>query len=72
MNIEEAKDLLEEDYVRNDIKKLSPKDRLSFYVNILEFFQAKLMRGNVLQETEGTDKDITIEVVDHTSYKNIP
>ena len=71
MNIEEAKELLEADYVANDIRKLPPKDRLAFYVNILEFFQAKLMRGNVLQETEHSDKDITIQIVDTTSDTNL-
>lgn len=45
MNIEQAIELLESDYVENDIAKLQPKDRLAFWASIKEFQRAKIQRS---------------------------
>ena len=43
MNVEDALKLLE-DTVKEDIEQLTPKDRLLFWANLLEFKQAKIQR----------------------------
>jgi len=43
MNVEEAIKLLEAK-VEDDIHDLTPKDRLLFWANLLEFKKAKIMR----------------------------
>ena len=43
MNVEEALKLLEAK-VEDDIHDLTPKDRLLFWANLLEFKKAKIMR----------------------------
>lgn len=45
MTIDEAVDLLEFEYVEEDIRKLQPKDRLAFWANLKEFQRAKLQRA---------------------------
>lgn len=43
MNVDEALKLLEST-VKEDIQQLTPKDRLLFWANLLEFKQAKIQR----------------------------
>ena len=63
MNIEEALELLRNDYVEKDIDDLSAKDRLLFWSNLEEFVRPKLMRGNVVAETDDNEKNITIKYI---------
>ena len=69
MNVEDFIESIEADYLESALKTLSktPKDLVLIYLNALEYKQAKLMRGNTILETENTDKDITIKVVDGNS-----
>ena len=59
MNLKEAKELLEVEYIEDDIKSLSPKDRLTFYLGLMEYFNPKLNR--VGYDMESDDNEI-IEV----------
>lgn len=61
MNIKDQLELLES-MAEADIKKLSPKDRLSYYNSLKEFEIPKLQRSPFQTEAELPDK-ITIEVV---------
>ena len=45
MTIQEALELLESRYVAEDIRKLQPKDRLNFWINLKEFVQPKIQRS---------------------------
>ncbi len=64
MTIEDALELLRSDYVEEDIKALNSKDRLFFWSQLEEFVRPKMMRGNTVAETEHTDRDIKIILVD--------
>ena len=66
MDIEQFIDAIEEAYLQEALDKLakSPKDLVTIYLSALEYRQAKMMRGNTVLETEETDKDIIIKVVD--------
>ena len=59
MKLYEAKELLESEYIEDDIKSLSPKDRLTFYLGLMEYFNPKLNR--VGYDMESDDNEI-IEV----------
>ena len=45
MTIEEAIILMEEAYIEEDIKGLSPKDRLNFWASLKEFERPKIQRS---------------------------
>ena len=66
MDIEQFIDAIEEAYLQEALDKLakSPKDLVTIYLSALEYRRAKMMRGNTILETEETDKDIIIKVVD--------
>ena len=67
MDIESFIDAIEDDYLESALEKLakgSAKDLVMVYINALEFRRAKLMRGNTVLETEHTDRDIKITLVD--------
>jgi len=61
MTIKEQIALLEE-LAENDIRKLSPKDRLNYYNSLKEFEVPKLQRSPYQTEAELPDS-ITIKVV---------
>jgi hypothetical protein len=63
MNIEEALILLEGEYVEGDIKKLSPKDRLAFWANLVEFIRPKIQRSTH-ELNAGEIESIIIEYVE--------
>ena len=58
MNLKEAKELIEKN-IEFDIESLSPKDRLAFYLGLMEYFNPKLNR--VGYDMESDDNEI-IEV----------
>ena len=58
MNLKEAKEVLEFEFVENDLKQISPKDRLNFYLALMEYFSPKLNR--VGYETEDLLREIII------------
>lgn len=58
MNPEEARDLLES-MVEEDIKSLSPKDRVFLYFSqVLEYFQPKRQRTSINQNDNELPNDI--------------
>jgi hypothetical protein len=59
MSIEEVIELLE-DTMEEDIRNMSPKDRLGFWANLKEFQQPKIMRAPLAPD-EDTDTNFTIE-----------
>lgn len=63
MNVEEALKLLESS-VQDDIEQLTPKDRLLFWANLLEFKKAKIQRIPFL--VPENDAKIIIEYEDYT------
>ena len=69
MNLKESKELLEETYIEEDIKSLSPKDRLTFYLGMLEYFQPKINR--IGYDLESDDKEI-IEVYAANRDQSLP
>tara|TARA_R100001460_G_scaffold106900_1_gene154913 strand:+ start:113 stop:355 length:243 start_codon:yes stop_codon:yes gene_type:complete len=62
MNVDEAIKLLE-DTVKDDIDQLTPKDRLLFWANLLEFKKAKIQR--IPFEVPENDAKIIIEYEDY-------
>ena len=58
MNLKEAKELIEKN-IEFDIESLSPKDRLTFYLGLMEYFTPKINR--VSYDMESDDNEI-IEV----------
>lgn len=62
MNVDEALKLLE-DTVKEDIEQLTPKDRLLFWANLLEFKKAKIQRIPFL--VPENDAKIIIEYEDY-------
>jgi hypothetical protein len=72
MNVEEALSLLEAK-VEEDIHELTPKDRLLFWANLLEFNKAKIQRIPFEPVLDGSAK-IIIEYENNTTtaYKDIP
>ena len=62
MNVDEALKLLETK-VKEDINDLTPKDRLLFWANLLEFKQAKIQRIPFL--IPENDAKIIIEYEDY-------
>tara|TARA_B100000900_G_C20342713_1_gene618882 strand:+ start:166 stop:408 length:243 start_codon:yes stop_codon:yes gene_type:complete len=62
MNVEDALKLLE-DTVKEDIEQLTPKDRLLFWANLLEFKKAKIQRIPFL--VPENDAKIIIEYEDY-------
>jgi hypothetical protein len=71
MNVEEALSLLETK-VKEDIEDLTPKDRLLFWANLLEFYKAKIQRIPFEPVLDGSAK-IIIEYENNktTAYKDI-
>tara|TARA_R110002124_G_scaffold37199_1_gene119060 strand:+ start:241 stop:483 length:243 start_codon:yes stop_codon:yes gene_type:complete len=63
MNVDEALQLLEA-RVEDDIEQLTPKDRLLFWANLLEFKKAKIQRIPFL--VPENDAKIIIEYEDYT------
>jgi len=63
MNVDEALKLLESS-VKDDIEQLTPKDRLLFWANLLEFKKAKIQRIPFL--VPENDAKIIIEYEDYT------
>ena len=63
MNVDEALKLLEAK-VEEDIHELTPKDRLLFWANLLEFKKAKIQRIPFL--VPENDAKIIIEYEDYT------
>ena len=57
MTLKEAKELIENN-IQADIEILSPKDRLTFYLGLMEYFNPKLNR--VGYETEDILNEIKI------------
>jgi hypothetical protein len=64
MNVDEALQLLEA-RVEEDIEELTPKDRLLFWANLLEFKKAKIQRIPFL--VPENDAKIIIEYEDYTT-----
>ena len=62
MNVDEALKLLESS-VQDDIEQLTPKDRLLFWANLLEFSKAKIQRIPFL--VPENDAKIIIEYEDY-------
>ena len=54
--------LLENDYIEEDLKKLSPKDRLNWYLLIKEFEVPKLQRAG-FQHGDDTIEEIVVKYV---------
>ena len=72
MTIEDALELLRGEYVEEAIKNLakkSDKDLLLFWAALEEFERPKMMRGNIVAETETTDNKI--ELVEATGNTNL-
>ena len=69
MTIEEQLTYLESK-IKEDIDKMSHKDRGAYYQGLKEFTRAKLMRGNVIPEGDDKERDITITYVDANSSKS--
>ena len=65
MNIKEALDLLEGTYVQEDIRKLQPKDRLNFWINLKEFEVPKIQRSTFEPNT-----DDEIEIIITKDYED--
>ncbi len=59
MTIEDQLTLLEE-FAEDDIKALTPKDRLNYFQTLKEFTRAKIQRANF---EPITDKDKQIKIV---------
>jgi len=72
MNIEDFIDTIEESYLQEALDRLakSPKDLITIYINALEFRRAKLMRGNVVPESDEAERDIKITYVDANTSKS--
>ncbi len=68
MKHDEAKDFCE-DNLEEDLKTLTPKDRLNFYLSLLEYFHPKQNRINFESDNQ-LDK---IEIVNATgNNKSLP
>ena len=65
MTVQEALDLLESTYVAEDIRKLQPKDRLNFWINLKEFVVPKIQRSTFEPNT-----DDEIEIVITKDYED--
>tara|TARA_R110002124_G_scaffold252383_1_gene417709 strand:+ start:38 stop:283 length:246 start_codon:yes stop_codon:yes gene_type:complete len=71
MNVEEALQLLEA-RVEEDIEELTPKDRLLFWANLLEFKKAKIQRIPFEPVLDGSAKIIiSYENNTTTPYEDI-
>lgn len=56
--LEELRDLLEGTF-EEDVKRMTPKDRLGVYLNLMEFFVPKMNRSN-FQVQDNDEKEIKI------------
>ena len=72
--IEEIIELLEKDYLDNDIDALPPKDRLVFYLNVKEFETPKMQRTTfrVGSDKEKDESEIKIKIVGDSGDESIP
>ena len=57
--LNDLKELLEEKF-EDDITKMTAKDRLTIYLNLMEFFVPKMQRSN-FQIEDDQDKEIIIK-----------
>lgn len=59
MTAEEARELIENEYLEEDIKSMSPKERTFLYFSqILEYFQPKRQRTSINQNDSELPEDI--------------
>ena len=69
MDFERLKDLKEllEDCIDEDVKKMTAKDRLTIYLNLMEFYIPKMQRaGFKIQD----DDDKEIKIINYGSKDN--
>ena len=56
--LEDAKQLIETTFLQSDIEKLQPKDRLAFYLNLMEYFVPKRQRSSINENENELPKDL--------------
>ena len=56
--LENAKKLIENNYLMTDIGSLHAKDRLQFYLNLMEYFVPKRQRSSINENDNELPKDL--------------
>ena len=56
MNVDSFITTIEDIYLEEDLKSLSPKDRISIYLSAKEFTRAKLQRGNAVPADQSEEE----------------
>jgi len=63
--LNQLRDLLETTF-EDDVKKMTAKDRLTIYLNLMEFYTPKMQRAN-FQIQDDPDREIKIKHYGHES-----